>query len=129
VHFWGWLDNKSVELKDLYERSSIFVFTSERENFPMVLMEAMASGQAIITVDDTGCPEVVGNTALFVPPREPKALRAALLRLMHDSELRNRLKKYGRARVEECFSWGIIGRAYSETFEACATPSKLPVKR
>jgi len=61
VKFWGWLDNDSPQLKELYERSSIFTFTSEAENFPNVLLEAMAAGQAIVTCDGTGCPEVVGS--------------------------------------------------------------------
>ena len=71
VRFWGWLDNESAELRQLYERSSIFAFTSEAENFPTVLLEAMAAGQAIVTCDGTGCPEVVGEDALLVPPRRP----------------------------------------------------------
>ena len=43
----GWLDNDSRELKDLFETSSIFVFPSHAENFPLVLLEAMAAGMAI----------------------------------------------------------------------------------
>ena len=72
VHFHGWIDNESPELEDLYKKSSIFVFVSEAENFPIVLLEAMSSGLAIISVNDTGCPEVLGESAFLVPPRDPE---------------------------------------------------------
>ena len=117
VHFWGWLDNDSRELKELYERSSIFVFPSEAENFPIVLLEAMASGQAIITVNGTGCPEVVGDQALIVPPRDPTGVRQALLRLMREEELRQRFSAGARERVEQEFAWQHITRKYTDVYQ------------
>lgn len=112
VRFWGWLDNKSPELKDLYERSAIFAFTSEAENFPVVLLEAMAAGQAIVTSEGTGCPEVVGPDALLVPPRRPDSLAAALDRLIQDDDLRAQLGQRARARVEQEFGWQAIARRH-----------------
>ncbi len=79
--FYGYVDNNSPELRELYETASIFVFTSESENFPIVLLEAMAAGAAIITTSGTGCAEVVGDAAILVPPRDPEAIRAALEQL------------------------------------------------
>ena len=111
VKFWGWLDNSSAELKELYERASIFAFTSEAENFPVVLLEAMAAGQAIVTCDGTGCPEVVGPDALLVPPRRPDRLAEALGRLIQDDDFRVELGRRARTRVEEEFGWqGIAHR-------------------
>jgi glycosyltransferase involved in cell wall biosynthesis len=118
VRFWGWLDNASPELKDLYERSSIFVFTSEAENFPVVLLEAMAAGQAIVTCDGTGCPEVVGQDALLVPPRRPDQIRAALARLIEDEALRMDLAARARVRVEREFGWNVIATRYAEIYGA-----------
>ena len=46
IRFWGWLDNDSDELRELYETSSIFVFLSKSENFPINLLEAMAGAIA-----------------------------------------------------------------------------------
>ena len=120
VHFWGWMDNRSAELRDQYERSSIFVFLSESENFPIVLLEAMASGQAIITVNGSGFPEVVGDQALLVPPRDPEAVRTALCRLMQDPELRDRLGAGARARVQEQFSWEKVVGQYTDVYEGVA---------
>lgn len=112
VRFWGWLDNRSDQLKELYERSSIFVFTSEAENFPIVLLEAMAAGQAIVAANGTGSPEVVGSDALLVPPRNPDHLGEALSRLVHDDELRARLGRHARLRVEREFGWQSIARRH-----------------
>jgi glycosyltransferase involved in cell wall biosynthesis len=112
VRFWGWLDNKSPELRNLYERSSIFAFTSEAENFPTVLLEAMAAGQAIVTCDGTGCPEVVGDDALLVPPRRPDRLGEALSCLVQDDDLRVRLGQRARRRVEHEFGWHGIARRH-----------------
>ena len=112
VRFWGWLDNSSLALKNLYERASIFAFTSEAENFPVVLLEAMAAGQAIVTCNGTGCPEVVGPDALLVPPRRPDCLARALARLIDNDELRADLGRRARARVEEEFGWQGIARRH-----------------
>jgi glycosyltransferase involved in cell wall biosynthesis len=86
VRFWGWLEPGSDELLRLYATSQIYVFPSEVENFPLVLLEAMRAGAAIITTKGTGCAEVVGEAALLVEPRNPDAIRAALQRLVGDAE-------------------------------------------
>lgn len=105
VVFSGFIDNNSKMLKDLYETSMIFVFTSESENFPIVLLEAMTAGLAIITTNDTGCAEVAGDTALLVQPKNSSAIRKALLLLMDDEILCSRLGSAARKRVEDKFSW------------------------
>src|SRR3970040_110398 len=91
VRFWGWLDHRSPEFTDLFETSGIFVLPSESENFPVVLMEAMAAGMAIITTKGTGCEEVVGGVALLVSPKNPTEIREALSRLICKPALREEL--------------------------------------
>jgi len=116
VRFTGWLDNNSAELKRLYESSSIFVFPSEIENCPLVLLEAMAAGLAIITTQGTGCGELVGNTAMLVPPRDPQAIRTALIELINRPELTEALGNAARSRLEGTFSWGAIADRYREIY-------------
>jgi len=107
--FWGHVDNDSKELKDLYETASIFVFTSEAENFPIVLLEAMIAGAAIITSSGTGCAEVVGQSGLLVPVKDAPAIKAALQQLQGDPALVQRLGQSARQRVIARFSWdGVI---------------------
>jgi glycosyltransferase involved in cell wall biosynthesis len=116
VQFRGWLDGASPELRELYETSSIFVFTSEAENFPMVLLEAMAAGAAIITTRGGGCQEVVGDAALLVEPRDQAGLRDALVRLMGDPELCRRLGAAARARMEQEFGWPAVAQQYLRVY-------------
>src|SRR5690606_9915093 len=59
VRFIGFVSQE--ELRGYYQAARIFVFPSIRENFPMVLLEAMDAGCAVITTDAEGCAEVVGD--------------------------------------------------------------------
>ena len=112
IVFHGWLDNRSPTLNDLYESSEIFVLASERENFPVALMEAMAAGLAIVTTRGTGCAEVVGDTALLVEPGDPAQLRAALLALTREPERVRELGRAARRRIESEFSWRSVADRY-----------------
>lgn len=115
--FWGWLDNRSPELRNIYESSGIFVLPSEAENFPIVLLEAMAAGLAIITTAGTGCAEVVGDAGLLVPVRDSRAIGRALKQLVEDADLRHRLGVAARRRIEENFTWRAVAERYVEEYE------------
>ncbi len=124
-----WTTN-SADLRDLYETASIFVFTSESENFPIVLLEAMTAGAAIITTSGTGCAEVVGDTALLVPPA--RCRRAALPRCEKLS--RNPVAGArssappARERVVKRFGWERVIELHLEVYArfAVATAAKSP---
>lgn len=120
VDFRGWLDRDSDELRDLYETSAIYVFPSEAENFPMVLLEAMGGGAAIVTSKGTGCAEVVGEAALLVEPRDVDGIRDAVLRLTRDPELCRRLGSAARTRLEENFTWRAVANRYVDYYTECA---------
>ena len=113
VKFWGFLENQSQEIRELYETSKIFVLPSESENFPIVLLEAMAAGMAIITTEGTGCAEVVGDAALLIRPRDSESIRDALKRLILDPEYGSELGKKARTRLESYFGWGTVSQQYS----------------
>jgi glycosyltransferase involved in cell wall biosynthesis len=100
------------QLKREYESSCIFVLPSSSENFPMVLLEAMAAGCAIVTTDATGCAEVVGDTALLVRQKDPQGIQKALRTLICDEELRKDLGMRARARVEREFCWSQVAAKY-----------------
>lgn len=116
VQFTGWLENRSSQLKDLYETSEMFVFPSEAENCPIVLLEAMAAGLPIITTHDRGCEAVVGDAAVLVPTRDSSAIAGAITRLSSDEDLRRRLSDAGRRRVIEHFGWDALVRRYRAVY-------------
>ena len=113
----GFIDNQSPKLKELYETSSIFVFPSEAENFPICLLEAMVAGLAIITTKNTGCAEVVGDAALLVEAKNVADIKSAYKRLVEDETLRKELGKNARNRVEKLFSWDRVRNEISKIYE------------
>lgn len=108
IKFLGFLSRE--ELEKLYLASSIFVFPSTQENFPMVLLEAMAAGCAIITTTNQGCSEVVGKAAVRVTPGDAGQLREALVKLTGDPASINHYSRLARERVEHFSSERISGQ-------------------
>jgi phosphatidylinositol alpha-mannosyltransferase len=91
----------------LFTTADVFVSPATgRESFGIVLLEAMAAGAPIVCSDIHGYKGVVrrGREALLVPPKRPKAIAAAVARLLSDDELRSRMGASGRERAAE-FSW------------------------
>lgn len=115
VHLLGYVSYE--RLKYEYETSSIFVFPSSAENFPVVLLEAMASGCAIITTNVTGCPEVVGNAALLIRPKNSEDIRGALDKLVNNDDLRKKMGLNARKRVEDNFTWDKIAKQYLNIYK------------
>jgi glycosyltransferase involved in cell wall biosynthesis len=70
------------------------------------IREALASERAVVATRLAGMPELVvdGETGLLVPPRDPEAIAAAILRLRADPTWRQQLARAGRKRVEADFS-------------------------
>ena len=101
----------------LYESSRILVFPSIQENFPMVLLEAMDAGCAIVTTNAEGCAEVVGDAGLVVPKGDPLGIRAALERLMGDPALMQALSLRARQRAAE-HVWPSIVTQYKDVLQA-----------
>jgi glycosyltransferase involved in cell wall biosynthesis len=83
VRFEGFVPRE--QLPQLYLSSSVFVLPSLQENFPMVLVEAMAAGCAVVTTDGSGCAELVGSAGRLVPAGDASALASALADLTRDA--------------------------------------------
>jgi glycosyltransferase involved in cell wall biosynthesis len=95
------------ELQRLYARAAVVACPSRREGFGIACLEAMAHARPVVATNVGGLRDLVvhGETGLVVPPRDPRALREALRRLLEDSDLRGRLGRKGRVRAQERFSW------------------------
>ena len=116
VNFLGWIDNKSEKLRNLYERSKIFVLPTEAESFGLVILEAMASGCAVITTKGTGCEEVVADAGLLVDARDARGIKNQLEYLMTSED---RCIQYGhlaRKRFEKHFTWNSLVSKYEEAY-------------
>lgn len=114
VRFTGYISGSP--LRELYERAKIFVFPSTMENFPVVLIEALDAGCAIVTTRDKGCSEVVGCAGLKVKPRCPGQIRDALVYLMENEKAAENLSMMAEERVAE-LSWPRIARQTENLME------------
>lgn len=86
--------------------ADVFCMSSFLEGVPVAVMEAMASGRAVVAPRIAGIPELIedGVSGLVVSPGRPDQLAEALRRLAQDQQLRRRLAKAGRERVIEDFN-------------------------
>lgn len=107
VTFLGFVSES--DLDGLYQAAQIFVLPSVEpsEAFGIVQLEAMAHGLPVVNTNlPTGVPWVSqdGKTGITVPPRNTKALAAALEELLQDDERRDVLGSTARKRVEKMFT-------------------------
>ncbi len=98
--------------------SDVFVCFSDLEAMPLTILEAMAHGLPVVSTNVFGIPEAVedGITGLLVPPRDEKALHAALSRLEHDPKLVKSLGSAGRQRQQAVFSVDVMVSQYDSLF-------------
>jgi len=91
------------DMAALYGTASIVCLPSYREGMPKALLEAAASGCAVVTTDVTGCREAIipGVTGDLVPVRDGKALAATLRALMLDRARRERYGHAGRTLAQD----------------------------
>ena len=99
--------------------ADIFVLPSRSEALPNAVLEAMAAGLPVVASDVGGIPELISHdrTGLLVPPGDPAALAAALLRVMNEKGLAARLGEAARVAAETHFSFDRMVTA----FDACYT--------
>jgi glycosyltransferase involved in cell wall biosynthesis len=92
------------------------------DGLPNVLLEAMASGKAIVASNVAGIPEAVraGEEGLLVPEKDPGALAAAIGELIRSGSLRARLGEAARRRVERELSWKNAGERFESVLRAVA---------
>ena len=116
VRFLGFVPR--TELAALYQSARVFVLPSLQENFPMVLLEAMAAGCAVVTTSAPGCVEVVGDAAAVVEPGNSAALRATLARLLADDAAIERMRAASRRRALE-FASARVALEFETLFRSC----------
>jgi sugar transferase (PEP-CTERM/EpsH1 system associated) len=95
-----------TDVPQILSALDLFVLPSLWEGLPLALLEAASVGLPVVATAVGGTPEVVmdGVTGLLVPPRDPDALAEAILTLLHDPDLRQRMGQAGQERVREHFS-------------------------
>ncbi|MBX3426832.1 MAG: glycosyltransferase [Pirellulales bacterium] len=103
---------------DLLRRARAFVLPSRSEGIALTLLEAMASSVPLIATRVGGTPETVvdDQTGVLVPPEDPAALAAALVRLWSDSTERERLATAAKWRAAELYSVDRMVESYERLY-------------
>lgn len=121
VRFAGRLDRDAVAA--LYRQADVALNPSTVDNMPNSVLEALASGVPVVSTDVGGVPFIVqdGTTALLVPPRDPAAMAAAVLRLLDNPAIAGAMARAGLAHVRS-FTWervsGELAASYTRALSA-----------
>lgn len=103
----GWIPD--ADRVNLLNASKIFLFASMYEGFGIPILEAFGCGTIVITSNRASCPEVAGDAALSVDPKNPEEMANAIIKLENDEKLRENLRQKGLARAKK-FSWAKCAR-------------------
>jgi L-malate glycosyltransferase len=106
------------DVANLMNAADVVCLTSRTEGQPLVILEAMSLGRAVVSTAVGGVTELVvdGETGLLVPEGDRAAFARALVKLADAPELRLRLGEAGRLRHREGFAAARMVDAYAGTF-------------
>jgi glycosyltransferase involved in cell wall biosynthesis len=112
------LNGNSKHLAEEWAKASIATLTSRNEAFGLVLAEAHAAGVPVVSYDSPNGPrEVVvdGHTGILVPPDDTDALASALMLLIQDADLRQRMGAAALASVNR-FAPAVVTATWERVF-------------
>lgn len=119
------------EMHRMYNLADIFVLPSIstrmwKEQFGMVLAEAMACGTPVVSTTSGSIPEVVSDAGVLVQSNDPRDLAMAIVKLLKDENLRKELSSKGRERSVKEFNSQEIAQRIGRLFEDILQPVKKP---
>lgn len=97
------------DVPDWLNRGDIFLNTTNVDNTPVSVIEAMACGLCIVSTNAGGVPYLLENEcdALLVPSNDPQAMADAIRRILTEPGLAERLSRNARAKAEQ-FDWSVV---------------------
>ena len=104
VRFVGWSNQHQVS--QLMSQTDVLVLPSYDEGLPLVILEALANGVAVVCTPVGEIPAVLSNgvNACFVQPGDPASIASGLQRVLNEPTFRQALEENGRKLYEEKFS-------------------------
>ena len=110
------------EVIDLYNKCDIVVFVSTYEGFGVPILEAQATGRAVITSNISPMKEVAGNGAYLADPYDISDIRNGIDRIIEDDQYRNQLINNGLENVKQYSAKNIAGM-YSDLYKEISAES------
>ncbi|RPI29165.1 MAG: glycosyltransferase family 1 protein [Chloroflexota bacterium] len=114
VHFTGYADREDLPV--IYNLASVFVYPTLYEGFGLPVLEAMRCGAPVVTSNVSSLPEIVGEGGLMVAPGDEAALTGAVLRLLDEPGLREKLSAQG-LKQSALFSWERVAYETVQVYE------------
>jgi glycosyltransferase involved in cell wall biosynthesis len=96
----------------------IFVLTSLWEGFPITVLEAMASGKAVVVTHTGGIAELIkdGENGFLVRPKETEKMVEKIIRLVNNADLRRIMGEEARLSVTGSFSFSAMITAHQSLY-------------
>ena len=126
IHFVGNVERAALPgyfaMADIVAVPSVRDGAGNVDGLPNVLLEAMASGRAIVASDVAGIPQAIrdGRDGLLVPEKDSEALAAAIASLAQSKTRRAELGASARRRAVETFSWNLVGERFESVLRSVA---------
>lgn len=107
------------KLDSLFLKSAVYVQPSLYEPLATTVLEAMSFGKAIVATRVVGLPEAIQDkvNGLLVEPEDSDQLSDAIITLLSDPILREKLGRESLSKVERKFSWDVIAKQTLDTYE------------
>lgn len=121
VHFVGYVSNE--QLRALYRRASVYVHASLFEGFGLTNLEAMASGCPVVTSNCSSLPEVAGDAAILVDPKDVIDLSNGISSVLDNPEIAHRLRSAGLERSRK-FTWEKAAKRVTQVYDLILNPEK-----
>ena len=115
IRFAGFLDSNGKALEG--SNADLFLNTSRVDNMPVVLIEACAMGLPVVTTNAGGIPDLLteGVTGLLAPVSNESAISSAVIKLLENPELAERLSQNGIT-LARCSSWENVLPLWNRAF-------------
>lgn len=112
-----------AELPLWYSAAEAFVYPSAYEGFGLPVLEALACGTPVITTTASSLVEVAGGAALLCPPDDVQALADAIVRVINEPAIRDRLAAAGPLQAQR-FCWQEAGKRTAATHLRALQPER-----
>lgn len=108
---------KQEEMNQYYCAADMLVFPTKADNLPLVLIEAMACGIPIVTVDVGGCSEIVidGETGYVVEPEHAESISSCIIKVLREGN--SEMMQAGIKRAKEHFTLDEMTKNYLDLYQ------------